>query len=117
MHSTEDDMQCSEHHKKLTNGVGKCSVPMWMGGLPAGFCDEDAYGKYIPGDTFRHPNGDIIRFDGKYAGYVPHLACPGHGGPKRKDVAHRGDPCEFCGTPHADVEPGPCPHFAKEATA
>jgi len=31
-----------KHHKELTNGVGKCSVPMWRGGLPAGFCDQPA---------------------------------------------------------------------------
>ena len=30
---------CCEHHKKLTNGKGKCSVPMWQMELPAGFCD------------------------------------------------------------------------------
>ena len=24
-------------------------------------------------------------------------------------TAHRGDPCYWCGTPHDEVEPGPCP--------
>jgi hypothetical protein len=54
-------------HRKLTNGVGKCSVPMWCMGLPAGFCDREAYGPHV--------NKFI------YDGYVPALACPSHGGP------------------------------------
>lgn len=34
----------SKHHSELTDGVGKCSVPMWMSGCPAGFCDKPAFG-------------------------------------------------------------------------
>ncbi len=65
-------MSCiSEHHVVLTNGVGKCSVPMWSNEMPAGFCDEPAYGKVI--------NRDI------YKGYVPSLACPAHGGPTKQE--------------------------------
>jgi len=62
---------CNKHHKELTNGKGKCSVPMWRNGLPAGFCDADAFGRPTK--------------EGKlsiYNGYVPYLACPAHGGPK-----------------------------------
>ena len=62
-------MQCGEGHKNLTNGKGKCSVPMWSGGCPAGFCDEPAYGPEEKGQT-------------RYEGYVPFLACYHHGGPK-----------------------------------
>lgn len=69
----------SKHHKELTNGVGKCSVPMWMGGLPAGFCDNEAYGE--------RPKGN------KYDGYVPALACPIHGGPEKKQALNL---CDFC---------------------
>ncbi len=59
---------CHEGHKKLDEwGVGKCSVPMWCMGVPAGFCDNDAYGKQL--DRF------IDR------AYAPFLACPAHGGP------------------------------------
>lgn len=66
--------QCSKHHKELDkNGEGKCSVPMWMNGVPAGFCDDIAY-------------GELQRFDGKYSGYVPYLACPAHGGPYKKSL-------------------------------
>ncbi len=35
----------SKHHTELTDGVGRCSVPMWILGVPAGFCDEPAYGE------------------------------------------------------------------------
>jgi hypothetical protein len=38
-------MRLSGWHEKIDeNGVGKCSVPMWCDGIPAGFCDEPAYG-------------------------------------------------------------------------
>lgn len=77
-------MRLSKWHEELTDGVGKCSVPMWRMGLPAGFCDEPAYGNYIPGETFRNGwTGERQRFDGKYTGYVPALACPNHGGPEK----------------------------------
>ncbi len=76
----------SEHHKNLTDGVGKCSVPMWMNGCPAGFCDRPAYGKFISGKGWRDAwTGEMKRLDGKYNGYVPGLACPAHSGPKEPD--------------------------------
>lgn len=86
---------CGEGHKKLdANGIGKCSVPMWMNGMPAGFCDEPAYGEPTPCKTFRDAYGKLRRTDGRYAGYVPYLACPGHGGPKAPyiDVVFDGPP-------------------------
>jgi hypothetical protein len=71
-----------KHHHELTNGVGKCSVPMWQMGCPAGFCDEPAYGPPIPSPTFRDGwTGELKRLDGRYNGYVPGLACVNHGGP------------------------------------
>lgn len=98
----------SKHHHELTNGVGKCSVPMWMGGMPCGFCDEPAYGKRPEGKMYRNGwTGEMMRWDGKYNGYVPGLACVGHGGPEMPK--HKGDPCVHCGTPHDDVAVGPCP--------
>jgi len=63
-------MRISECHKTLTDGVGKCSVPMWCNGLPAGFCDATAYGPQTS--------------EAIYPGYVPGLACPAHGGPKTR---------------------------------
>lgn len=71
-----------QHEEVDENGIGMCSVPMWMGGSPAGFCDNPAYG--FPTKSPRIFNYGIMReqrLDGKYDGYVPALACPGHGGP------------------------------------
>lgn len=74
----------SKYHHELTNGEGKCSVPMWMNGCPAGFCDKPAYGERPPCGTYwNHAAGERQRFDLKYDGYVPGLACEGHGGPKK----------------------------------
>lgn len=96
-----------KHHHELTNGVGKCSVPMWMDGCPAGFCDDPAYGKPPPSERYySYIDRRMVRKDGRYDGYVPGLACPGHGGPKPK--YHRGDPCVHCGVAHDDVPSGPC---------
>lgn len=62
--------RCSEIHKELNReGYGRCSVPMWQQGLPAGFCDKRAFG--------RHEGREF-----SYDGYVPFLACYAHGGPK-----------------------------------
>ena len=72
-------MRMSEHHEKLTDGVGKCSVPMWCGGMPAGLCDEPAYGKQEEGQR-RYGERD---WRGVFvAGYCGGLACYAHGGPK-----------------------------------
>ena len=75
-------MRLSEHHEKLTDGEGKCSVPMWSQGMPAGFCDFKAYGKQEP-DQYRY--GEHSRTAGKWiAGYCSGLACFNHGGPQFK---------------------------------
>jgi hypothetical protein len=72
----------SEHHKKLTNGVGRCSVPMWKGGIPDGFCDQPAFGERPAAKVHRRWDGFEYRDDGRYTGFVPGLACPAHGGPR-----------------------------------
>lgn len=72
----------SKHHEELNEqGEGKCSVPMWGGGCPAGFCDRPAYGERPECREIRYADGSLHRTDGKYDGYVPGLACPAHGGP------------------------------------
>ena len=74
-------MQCSKHHQELdANGVGSCSVPMWMNGVPAGFCDEPAYGPQEPGQ--RRYGTHEPSWGGKwFHGYCSGLACHKHGGP------------------------------------
>ena len=69
----------SKHHQVLTNGVGKCSVPMWQIGMPAGFCDRAAYGPMEPG---QQRYGGFVPARGRWLPhYVPALACYVHGGP------------------------------------
>ncbi len=88
--------RCCEHHIKLTNGIGKCSVPMWQMGMPAGFCDRDAYGNRPEGKTIRRWDGFEYRDDGLYSGYVPYLACPCHGGPKDPIILYELDGNAWC---------------------
>ena len=80
----------SECHKVLNEkGEGKCSVPMWCGGMPSGFCDEPAYSNHKGGKYYDNPRtGDRIFLDGSYGGYVPALACPNHGGHKKEEVVN-----------------------------
>ena len=62
---------------------GKCSVPLWSNGASAGTCDMPAYGARPPGKShWNVATKENHRTDGLYAGYVPGLACPHHGGPK-----------------------------------
>lgn len=103
-------MSCTQdHHHKLTNHSGKCSVPMYRGGFPDGFCDKPAFGDYI--DTKeRYPRGPHRgeRMDNKFDGYVPGLACQGHGGPPCPGLeiepgvfsgcSQDGDDCPTCGS-------------------
>ena len=62
-------------------GAGSCSVPMWIFGNPEGFCDAPAFGERPTSVTRTRWDGHVYRNDGRYAGYVPALACPMHGGP------------------------------------
>lgn len=77
-------MTSSDHHHTLNElGEGKCSVPMWCMGMPAGFCDQPAFGERPACREWRNVHsGEMMREDGRYSGYVPGLACPGHGGPR-----------------------------------
>ncbi len=68
-----------------SNGEGPCSVPMWVMGMPAGFCGEKAYGERPVCRMWRNAyTGEMMREDGRYSGYVPGLACPMHGGPRER---------------------------------
>lgn len=82
----EEVSELSKHHRELDRfGEGKCSVPMWQMGCPAGFCDRPAYGERPEGKTYRNVMAnETMRIDGRYNGYVPALACVHHGGPKER---------------------------------
>lgn len=58
----------------------KCRAPMWMGGMPAGYCSEKAYGHQLPQQYLEQTRG---RRDSAYC--FGH-ACPMHGGPKETEV-------------------------------
>lgn len=60
----------------------KCRVPMWMGGCPAGFCDEPAFGHQLPSEILYRersfgPNNRVP--------YCFGHCCPGHGGPRENE--------------------------------
>jgi hypothetical protein len=81
----------SRWHTELANGVGKCSVPMWMDGCPAGFCDEPAYGPQLPDQT-RYGEWGRVWIGGRWCSsgifmpaYCSGLACPKHGGPEKME--------------------------------
>jgi hypothetical protein len=75
-------MEQKKHPTSST--VGKCRVPMWMGGCPSGFCGEAAYGVQVEGREARDAwTGELRRLDGKYSGYSSGLACPRHAGPEK----------------------------------
>ena len=76
--------ECQQEHDDTIDGVlGRCSVPMWSGGGPAGAGGEKAYGYRPPSrEWMNHAAGQMMREDLRYNGYVPGLACPKHGGPE-----------------------------------
>jgi hypothetical protein len=80
----EGDKPARDPRRELNElGEGLCSVPMWMGGCPAGFCDNPAYGERPTCREWRNVySGEWMREDGRFSGYVPGLACPIHGGPR-----------------------------------
>lgn len=74
----------NSHHQQLNDqGEGRCSVPMFSGVGPAGFCDKPAYVERPDSpERYNHCSQSYYREDGRYSGYVPGLACRGHGGPE-----------------------------------
>ena len=57
----------------MSIGEGKCSVPVWQMGVPAGSCNKPAFGKQTKQGKLNWPH------------YVPNLACERHGGPYEKE--------------------------------
>lgn len=87
----------SECHRKLNEkGEGKCSVPMWMGGMPAGFCDNISYGEETESHKMNNHGNNFT--------YIPALACPGHGGPRKENVVNL---CTNCKKHPADCDGNP----------
>lgn len=77
--------------------------------MPAGFCDEDAFGERPHSPRVYHgPKNAYVRDDGKYDGYVPGLACPGHGGPKCPGIELGDGNFTGCNQSHGD-----CPTCGK----
>jgi len=58
---------------------GQCRVPMWMGGGPAGFCAEEAFGPQYPRKYLADRNPRYLLDRPPYC-FGP--CCPAHGGPK-----------------------------------
>lgn len=76
-------MNMSDHHMKLDElGQGRCSVPMWSGGCPAGFCDRPAFGVEAKEPLYRDAWTGVQRtMSGREPSNAPGLACAIHGGP------------------------------------
>lgn len=62
---------------------GKCGVPMWMGGSPAGRCGEVAYGPQYPREVIADQNPRYFLDNPPYC--PPGPCCPNHFGPKEGD--------------------------------
>lgn len=56
-----------------------------------------------------HASSEPVYVDTMLAFLDALLASPPDGAAERAGQAHRGDPCRYCGTPHDEVAPGPCP--------
>ena len=110
------------HHQKLdADGRGRCSVPMFMGGGPAGFCDEPAFGERPDAVTHSRWDGFEWREDGLYSGFVPGLACVKHGGPKTRAFKDGSTWCavraNFVNLQESDAGFGDTPAAARGALA
>lgn len=93
----------SEHHIAKCGVEGKCSVPMWQGGCPSGFCDEPAYGQqydengpYAPPHWSRRDRNGYLINPHLAAPYAPGLCCKGHGGPGENDIRFVRDGNMWC---------------------
>lgn len=60
-----------------------CCCPMWMAGLPAGYCGEPAFGPQLP-EAFYNWRRIVVQNTGQIINGWPHVyghACPVHQGP------------------------------------
>lgn len=111
----------SVHQQVDALGFGRCSVPMFGMGVPAGFCDRPAFGERPHMQTHRRWDGFEWRDDGKYTGYVPGLACARHGGPDTRIFMDGNAWCavraDFVNLQESDAGFGPTPEAARLALA
>lgn len=110
-----------QHHMTVNqDGQGKCSVPMWRAGSPAGFCDAPAFGER-PHSPMRmnYSAGRMMRDDNRYDGYVPGLACVCHGGPDARVFRDGNAWCavraDFINLQESDAGFGATPELARAA--
>ncbi len=75
-------MSETENKNKAAWEVGRCRVPMWMGGCPSGFCAEEAFGPQYPREYLASKNSRYMLDRPPYC-FGP--CCPAHGGPKKDD--------------------------------
>jgi len=109
----------SECHEKVdAEGRGKCGVPMWCGGMDAGFCNREAFGPQTPRDTFIDKDGIRMRYGGGRA-YPNMLCCPDHGGPATRVFMDGNAWCavhpDFVNLQESDAGFGDSPEAARAA--
>lgn len=91
----------SDHHKPVCGVEGKCSVPMFDGYGPSGFCDRPAYGEqYDFGSGYEDPSwlrpGQWAGGGGRSRPYAPGLCCDAHGGPRADQIRFIKDGDMWC---------------------
>ncbi|WP_370309256.1 hypothetical protein [Sphingobium abikonense] len=102
----------SDHHQPKCGVEGKCSVPMWSGYGPDGFCDKPAWGEQYSerepsrGQSGRHAPHHWPQRDrnGFYPSHLVHLrppmadgyCCANHGGPREDQIRFVKDGNMWC---------------------
>lgn len=69
----------AEHHMPKAGVIGKCSVALFNGAGPAGFCDRDAYGQQYTGSLSQF-------FGNNRAPLAMGYCCKIHGGAGEEDI-------------------------------
>lgn len=100
------------HHAPGCGLEGKCSVPMFSGYGPSGFCDQPAWGEQYSerepsrgqSGRYANPTWPVRDRDGYYPSHLAHLrpafaqsfCCPAHGGPKEDGIRFVRDGNAWC---------------------
>ncbi|MEG8223789.1 hypothetical protein OSJ57_24795 [Sphingomonas sp. HH69] len=102
----------NEHHKPKCGVEGKCSVPMWSSYVPAGFCDQPAWGQQYSerepargqSGKYADPSWPLRDRNGYYPSHIAHLGprmaigycCAAHGGPREDQIRFVRDGNMWC---------------------